>query len=236
MVVHMAGHSQFKNIMHRKGAQDQKRAKNFTKLLREIVVAARAGGPDPQMNSQLRAALSHARQANMPKDNIDRALARATESGGENYEILWYEAFGPHQVAFMVEVLTDNRNRTASEIRTLFNKNGGHMGDTAYLFQHRGVIVYGNETSEALMEKAIDEGAIDFQEGEKQCLILTQKEKFIHIRDAMEEAFGPPQEARLGWIPMAPLSLDVEESERVEKLISLLEDQDDVRSVWTNLE
>jgi YebC/PmpR family DNA-binding regulatory protein len=231
----MAGHSQFKNIMHRKGAQDSKRAKNFTKLIREIVVAARAGGPDPQMNSQLRTALLHARQANMPKDNIDRALARATESGGENYEVLWYEAFGPHQVAFMVEVLTDNRNRAASEIRALFNKNGGHMGDTAYLFEHKGVIIYGKEKGDAIMEKAIEEGAIDFQESSDHYLILTRKEGFIRLREAMEEVFGPSQEAYLGWIPFSPLTLSDEDLGSVEKLISLLEDQDDVRSVWTNL-
>lgn len=231
----MAGHSQFKNIMHRKGAQDAKRAKHFTKLLREITVAARAGGIDPEINSQLRTALHHARRANMPKENIDRALHKATEEGGENYEALCYEALGPGQVAFIVEVLTDNRNRSASEIRTIFNKHGGHVADIAYLFDHVGVIIYPLDRKNELEEEAIEAGVSDIQETDNSCILICPKESFAKIREQLESSFGHPEEVHLAWIPHAYIHLDRDEHKQAtEKLIAALEDHDDVRAVWTN--
>lgn len=240
----MAGHSQFKNIMHRKGAQDEKRAKLFTKLLREITVSARAGGIDPDMNPRLRMALAHARQANMPKDNIERALKKSTGEG-ENYESLRYEGYGPEGVAIIVETLTDNRNRTSAEVRALFNKHGGSLGETnsvSFMFQHVGAIVYDlkeqrADQHEVLMLKAMEEGALDILTEDHYLQILCPRDSFMAVKDALEEAFGPPCLARLIWNPGTLITIaDAEKQEKLAHFLGLLEDQDDAQAVWCNAE
>jgi YebC/PmpR family DNA-binding regulatory protein len=235
----MAGHSQFKNIMHRKGAQDAKRAKVFTKLLREITVAARQGGGDAETNPRLRTVLTTARQANMPKDNIERAIKKATEgTDGDQYEALRYEGFGPEGIAILVEVLTDNRNRSAPEVRTLFNKNHGRWAEpnsVAFMFQNLGCLTYPlTSDHEAISLTAIDHGAIDFEtdEKEKTFSIFCPKEAFFSLRDPLEQQFGSPTEAQLIWRP--DLWIEVKEPEPLLDLIEALQDHDDVQHVWSN--
>jgi YebC/PmpR family DNA-binding regulatory protein len=235
----MAGHSQFKNIMHRKGAQDAKRAKLFTKIIRELTVAAKVGGGDPEANPRLRAGILSARSANMPKETMERAIKKG--AGGEetgDYQEVRYEGYGPHGVALMVETLTDNRNRTAPEIRSCFNKNGGALGETnsvSFLFDRMGLIQYPLSLAEdVLLEAALEGGAQDVKSSEDSYVVLCALQDFGGLRDTLIERFGDPLEARLVWLPKTPLVLAQEAFESVEKLVEALEDNDDVQTVWTN--
>lgn len=238
----MAGHSQFKNIMHRKGAQDKKRAQQFAKLGREIIVAAKSGGPDPEANPRLRAAIQAARAANMPKDNVERAIKRATKEGGDvNYEEVRYEGYGPGGVAVMVEALTDNRNRTAAEVRTIFSKNGGSLGETnsvAFQFERIGEILFPENIgdAEAVFEAAVEAGAHDVQSDEQGHLISCAADDFSDVRDALTERFGDPQSAGLVWRPLNTAPVDEEQAQTLFKLIDALDDNDDVQQVAANYE
>src|SRR5919201_3177761 len=201
----MAGHSQFKNIMYRKGAQDKKRAKIFTKIIRELTTAARTGLPDPAANPRLRAAVLAARQANMPKDTVDRAVKRGAGGGAdEAYEEVRYEGYGPGGTAVIVEALTDNRNRTASEVRAAFTKAGGALGETnsvSFMFDRLGEVVYPAATASAedMLEAAIEAGANDLESDPEQHLVTCAPEELNEIRDALETRFGPAMSARLVW-------------------------------------
>jgi YebC/PmpR family DNA-binding regulatory protein len=238
----MAGHSQFKNIMHRKGAQDARRARQFAKLIREITVSARIGLPDPAANPRLRAAMAEARGANMPRDTIERAVKKATgAAGGEDYVDVRYEGYGPAGVAVIVEALTDNRNRTASDVRAAFNKHGGALGETnsvAFLFTRLGVIQYpaGTATADAMLEAAIEAGAEDVESGPEGHAITCAPDDWQAVRDALEARFGPPAAARLDWRPNTTVTLDEERAASLLKLIDALEDNDDVQNVYANFE
>jgi YebC/PmpR family DNA-binding regulatory protein len=239
----MAGHSQFKNIMHRKGAQDAKRAKVFTKLIRELTVSARSGLPDPNANPRLRAAIQAARAANMSKDTIDRAVKRgAGGEDGANYEEVRYEGYGPGSVAIIVEALTDNRNRTASEIRSAFTKNGGALGETnsvSFMFDRVGAIRYPAEAASAddMFEATIEAGADNVESAEDGHEIVCAPDDLATVRDALEARFGTPEYARLDWRPQTTVPIADEEIARtLLKLLDLLEDNDDVQRVQTNVE
>jgi YebC/PmpR family DNA-binding regulatory protein len=237
----MAGHSQFKNIMHRKGGQDAKRAKIFNKLAREITVAAKAGLPDPAMNPRLRAAVIAARQKNMPKDRIDRAIKVSEGGDAANYESIRYEGYGPGGVALIVEALTDNRNRTASEIRTAFTKNGGALGETnsvSFMFQRLGVIAYPTATASAdmMFEAAAEAGADNVESSDDEHEVTMTVENFSAVRDALEEKFGPPTNAALEWRPVTTSAPSPDQAEALLKLIDVLEDNDDVQTVSANAE
>ena len=238
----MAGHSQFKNIMHRKGAQDARRGRQFAKLIREITVAARQGLPDPAFNPRLRAAMVAARQANMPKDTVDRAIKKATGgSGGDDYSEVRYEGYGPAGVAIIVEALTDNRNRTASDIRSAFAKQGGTLGETnsvSFLFSRVGVIRYPASAGSAddMLEAAIEAGADNVESDADSHEITTAAEDFFAARDALETRFGAPEAARLDWRPGTTVTLDEERATSVLKLLDVLEDSDDVQNVYANFD
>jgi YebC/PmpR family DNA-binding regulatory protein len=238
----MSGHSQFKNIMHRKGAQDAKRAKVFTKLIRELTTAARSGLPDPNMNPRLRAALTAARTANMARDTIERAIKRG--AGGEdatNYEEVRYEGYGPGGIAIIVEALTDNRNRSASEIRTAFNKHGGAMGESnsvSFMFERKGMVRYPAKaaSADAMFEAALEAGADNVESDGEAHEATSAPEDFAQLRDKLEAKFGPPLEARLIWRPMTNVRVDGETAERLLKLVEALEDNDDVQTVSANFD
>ena len=238
----MAGHSQFSNIMHRKGAQDAKRSKIFTKLIREITVAARSGLRDPEMNPRLRAAVQAARAANMPKDNVARAGKRATASGeGENYEEIRYEGYGPGGVCLIVEALTDNRNRTASEVRSAFTKFGGNLGETgsvSYQFDRVGSIAYALEVADtdAMFEAAVEAGADDVESHEEGHDIFCAAEDLHEVAKALEAQFGEPKSARLNWRPQNTIPLDEKGASTLFKLLEALDDSDDVQQVSANFE
>lgn len=238
----MAGHSQFKNIMHRKGAQDAKRAKIFTKLIREIVVAAKTGLPEPDKNPRLRAALAAARQANMPKDNIERAIKKATGGdGSDDYAEIRYEGYGPSGIAVIVEALTDNRNRTAAEVRALFNKHGGSLGETnsvSFMFNRVGEIVFPADVAgaEAVFEAALEAGADDVESTEETHSILCAPDDFSAVRDALEDRFGEPRTANLAWRPTTTAPVGEDHADSVLKLLDALEDNDDVQRVFANFE
>jgi YebC/PmpR family DNA-binding regulatory protein len=237
----MAGHSQFKNIMHRKGGQDAKRAKIFNKLAREITVAAKIGLPDPAMNPRLRAAIIAARQKNMPKDRIDRAIKSGEGSDTANYESVRYEGYGPGGVAIIVEALTDNRNRTAPEIRTAFSKAGGALGETnsvSFMFQRLGVIAYplAAGSADAMFETAAEAGADNVDTDENEHEVTTSIENFSAVRDALEEKFGPASNSALEWRPVTMSTPTPDQAESLFKLIDVLEDNDDVQSVAVNAE
>ena len=239
----MAGHSQFKNIMHRKGAQDAKRAKVFTKLIRELTVAARTGLPDPAANPRLRAAITAARGANMPKDTIDRAIKRgAGGEDGANYEEVRYEGYGPGSVAIIVEGLTDNRNRTASEVRSAFTKNGGALGETnsvSFMFDRVGAIRYALAvaTPDAMFEGALEAGADNVESDEDGHTVTCAPDDLGAVRDALEARFGTPDYARLDWNPqtLVPVA-DEDTAKTLMKLLEALEDNDDVQRVQANFE
>lgn len=238
----MAGHSQFKNIMHRKGAQDAKRARAFAKLIREITVSARQGLPDPAANPRLRSAVQAARVANMSKDTIDRAIKKATGAGGgEDYVEVRYEGYGPAGVAIIVETLTDNRNRTASDIRSAFSKYGGALGETnsvAFQFERSGVIRFPASVGSAddVLEAAIEAGAADVESNEDGHEIRTAIEDLFSVRDALEERFGPAESAKLEWRPNVTVELDEDQARSVLKLIDVLDEHDDVQTVTANFE
>ncbi|GBD56555.1 YebC/PmpR family DNA-binding transcriptional regulator [Gluconobacter wancherniae] len=238
----MAGHSQFKNIMHRKGAQDAKRAKQFAKVLREITVATRSGLPEPSSNPRLRAAITAAREVNMPKDNIDRAIKKASgAAGGDDYVEVRYEGYGPAGVAIIVEGLTDNRNRTASDVRAAFSKYGGSMGETnsvSFMFQRLGVITYpvSVASEDDMLEAAIEAGADNVETTDEVHEVTTAMESFFTVRDALESRFGEPHSSKLDWRPENSVPLDEEKARSVLKLIDVLEENDDVQSVYANFD
>jgi len=238
----MAGHSQFKNIMYRKGAQDKKRAKVFTKLIRELTTAARTGLPDPNANPRLRAAILAARQANMPKDTVERAIKRGSGGeAGEAYEEVRYEGYGPGGVAVIVEALTDNRNRTASEIRAAFTKAAGALGETnsvSFLFDHVGEIVYPAATASAddMLEAAIDVGADDVVSDDERHVVISAPDDLNTVRDALEQRFGAAESARLVWRAKTAAQVDEDTAASLFKLLDTLEDSDDVQNVYANFE
>ncbi|MBM3548936.1 MAG: YebC/PmpR family DNA-binding transcriptional regulator [Alphaproteobacteria bacterium] len=238
----MAGHSQFKNIMYRKGAQDAKRGKLFTKLIRELTTAARVGSPDPAANPRLKAAIVAARGANMPKDTLERAIKRGAGGGDDtNYEEVRYEGYGPGGVALIVEALTDNRNRTASEIRAAFSKGGGALGETnsvSFMFERVGDIAYGAKVAsdDAMFEAALEAGASNVETADEFHEIVTTVDDFAQVRDALEVKFGAPERAKLAWRPTTTVAVDENVAESLLKLIDTLEDNDDVQTVWGNYE
>ena len=237
----MAGHSQFKNIMHKKGKQDKIRSKLFSKFAREITVAAKMGIPDPAMNPRLRLAVLAARGENMPRDNIERAIKKASGTDTENYEEVRYEGYAPGGVALIVEALTDNRNRTAGEVRSCFTKAGGALAETgavSFMFDHVGLIVYDKKaaTDDAMLDAAIEAGADDVQSGEDEHEIVTSLEALRDAQKALEAKFGEPRKASLVWRPQTTISVDDEAGEKILKLIGALEDNDDVQNVTANFE
>ena len=237
----MAGHSQFKNIMHKKGKQDAIRSKLFSKFAREITVAAKMGMPDPAMNPRLRLAVLAARQENMPKDNIERAIKKAVGGDAENYDEVRYEGYAPGGVAVIIEALTDNRNRTAGEVRSYFTKAGGALAETgavSFMFDHVGSIEYpGSVGSEdAVMEAAIEAGADDVVSGEEGHEVVTTIESFSEVAKALEAKFGEPRKSKLVWKPQNTITVDDEAGEKILKLIGNLEDNDDVQNVYANFE
>ena len=237
----MAGHSQFKNIMYRKGAQDKKRAKLFSRLTKEIAVAAKMG-PDPDANPRLRAAISAARAANMPKDNIERVLKKV--AGGDDdtiYEEIRYEGYGPGGVAIIVEAMTDNRNRTVSEVRTAFSKLGGSLGETnsvAFMFDRVGSIAFDASVAGAdeVFEAAVEAGADNVESSEEQHEITCAPEDFSAVRDALAERYGDPREAGLVWRPQTTVPVGEEDAETLLRLMDQLDDNDDVQQVAANFE
>ena len=238
----MAGHSQFKNIMHRKGAQDVRRARQFAKLIREITVSARIGLPDPAANPRLRSAVIAARKENMPKDTIDRAIKKAAgAAAGEDYVEVRYEGYGPAGVAVIVEALTDNRNRTASDLRSAFSKHGGALGETnsvAFMFSRLGVVRYPAKAAseDAMFEAAIEAGADNVESGPEGHEITTTVENFFAVRDALEQTFGEAESAKLDWRPATSVTLDEEKAAGLLKLLDVLEDNDDVQNVYANFD
>ena len=237
----MAGHSQFKNIMHKKGRADTARAKLFGKLTREITVAAKLGMPDPAMNPRLRAAVLAARAENMPKDNIERAIKKSQGGEGENYEEIRYEGYGPGGVAVIVEALTDNKNRTASEVRSCFTKHGGNLAETgavSFMFSRAGVVQYdgAKASADAMLDAAIEAGADDVSSTPAGHEVIASPENLQAVARALEAKFGEPRKAGLAWRPQNAVAVDDEAGEKLLKLIEALEDNDDVQNVYANFE
>ena len=237
----MAGHSQFKNIMHRKGRQDAAKSKLFGKLAREITVSAKIGVHDPAMNPRLRAAVIAARAENMPKDNIDRAIKKATGGDAESYDEIRYEGYGPGGVAVIVEVLTDNRNRTAGEVRATFTKSGGNLAETgavSFMFDHVGVVEYDAKaaSANAMLEAAIEAGAEDVASSEAGHEIYTTQDSLREVAKVLEAKFGEPRKAALIWKPQNTVAVNDEQGERLLKLIEALNEHDDVQNVYANFE
>jgi YebC/PmpR family DNA-binding regulatory protein len=238
----MAGHSHAKNIMHRKAAQGAKKARAFGKLIREITVSAKMGLPDPAMNPRLRAAVKAALTANMTRDTIDRAIKRAAQGAqGEEYQEVRYEGYGPYGVAIIVEALTDNRNRTAGDIRSAFAKAGGALGETnsvSFQFERRGVLWFPGlpGQDEAMLEAAIEAGAQDVESDEEGHEVSCAPEDFFAVRDALEARFGSPESARIEWVPNVRIDLDEEKASDILKLIDRLDESDDVQNVYANFE
>jgi YebC/PmpR family DNA-binding regulatory protein len=237
----MAGQSQFKNIMHRKGRQDAVKSKLFGKLAREITVSAKLGLPDPAMNPRLRAAMLAARAENMPKDNIDRAIKKAAGGDAENYDEIRYEGYGPGGVAVIVEVLTDNRNRTASDVRSTFSKHGGNLAETgavSFMFGHVGVVEYDAKvaSADAMLEAAIEAGAEDVLSTDDGHQVFTAAESLREVAKALEAKFGEARKAALVWKPQNTVTVDDENGEKLLRLIAALEDHDDVQNVYANFE
>ena len=237
----MAGHSKFKNIMHRKGAQDKKRSAMFSKLSREITVAAKMGMPDPDANPRLRAAVLAARAQSMPKDNIQRAIDKAAGGDAETYEELRYEGFGPGGVSLIVEALTDNRNRTATNVRTAFSKNGGNLGasgSVSHGFERMGLIEYPASAGSAddILEAAIEAGAEDVDSDEEGHEIWTAQDSLHEVARALEARLGEPESLKLAWRAQTPVEVGDGDAERLVRLIDALEEDDDVQTVWGNYE
>jgi YebC/PmpR family DNA-binding regulatory protein len=237
----MAGHSKFKNIMHRKGAQDKKRSAMFSKLSREITVAAKMGLPDPDMNPRLRAAVLAAKAQSMPKDNIQRAIDKAAKGEGENYEEIRYEGFGPGGVALIVEALTDNRNRTATNVRTIFSKNGGNLGasgSVSHGFERLGLVEYPASAGDAdkVLEAAIEAGADDVESDEEGHEIWTSIDSLHEVAKSLEGSLGEAESVKLGWKPQNETTVIGDDAEKLMKLIDALEEDDDVQTVWGNFD
>lgn len=235
----MAGHSQFKNIMHRKGKQDKVRSKIFSKLGREITVAAKAGLPDPDANSRLRLAVQNARAENMPKDTIERAIKKALGGEADNYEAIRYEGYGPGGVAVIAEALTDNRNRTASVVRSLFIKYGGNLGETgsvSFLFARAGEISYQSDagSADAVLEAAIDAGADDVMSDESVHIITCAFENTSEVASALSGKLGEAESVKIVWKPRAITPIDQEKAESLLKLIEALDEDDDIQTVFSN--
>ena len=235
----MAGHSKFKNIMHRKGRADAARAKLFSKLSREITVAAKSGMPDPAMNPRLRLAVANAKAESMPKDNIDRAIKKAAGGDAETYEEIRYEGFGPGGVGVIVEALTDNRNRAAANVRALFTKNGGNLGESgsvSFMWDRVGRIIYGPEagSEDKVMEAAIEAGADDVESDEDGHTIYTAFEGLSEVAAALEAALGPAKSTQIAWRPKVLTPLEGDGVATFMKLIDGLEDDDDVQNVYSN--
>ena len=237
----MAGHSQFKNIMHRKGRQDKVRAKLFSKLGREITVSAKLGMPDPAFNPRLRAAMIAARAENMPKDNIERAIKKAAGGDAESYDEIRYEGYGPGGVAVIVEVLTDNRNRTASDVRSTFSKSGGALAETgavSFMFDRVGVVEFEAKvaSADAMLEAAIDAGADDVISSEAGHEIYASQDSLGEVTKVLEAKFGEPRKAALVWKPQNTIGVDDEQGEKLLRLIDTLQENDDVQNVYANFE
>jgi YebC/PmpR family DNA-binding regulatory protein len=237
----MAGHSKYKNIMYRKGAQDKKRSAMFSKLSREITVAAKMGTPDPDMNARLRAAVNAAKAQSMPKDNIQRSIDKASGADAENYEEIRYEGFGPGGVSLVVEALTDNRNRTATNIRTAFSKNGGNLGASGSVthgFARLGLIEYPAAAGDAetLFEAAIEAGAEDVESDEDGHQIWTAVDDLHEVARALEAALGEAESVKLAWRPQTSVDVAEGDAEQLLKLVDTLEEDDDVQTVWGNYE
>lgn len=237
----MAGHSQFKNIMHRKGRQDAVRSKIFSKLSKEITVAAKMGGTDINSNPRLRLAVQNARAQSMPKDNIQRAINKSQAGDGDNYEEIRYEGYGPAGVAVIVEVLTDNRNRSASNVRSYFSKCGGSMGETgsvAFMFDRIGEIVYPASagSADAILEAAIEAGAEDVQSDEASHVVTCAFEDLGEVSKALEATLGEAETVKTVWKPQTLTPVDADKAQTMLKLIGLLEDDDDVQNVYSNFD
>jgi YebC/PmpR family DNA-binding regulatory protein len=237
----MAGHSQFKNIMHRKGKQDGIRSKMFSKLAREITVAAKAGLPDPTMNAALRLAIQNAKAQSMPKDNIDRAIKKASGADAETYDQVRYEGYGPGGIAVIVEALTDNRNRTASNVRSIFTKGGGALGETgsvSFSFDHVGEIVYALSAGDAdkVMEAAIEAGADDVETDEEGHYVYCAFESINEVSKALEAQLGEASTVKAIWRPQNSIPVDEERAQSLMKMTDSLEDDDDVQNVYTNMD
>lgn len=235
----MAGHSKFKNIMHRKGAQDKKRSALFSKLSREITVAARMGLPDPAMNARLRQAVITARKEGLPKDNIERSINKAAGGDGANYEEIRYEGFGPGGVALIIEALTDNRNRTATNVRTIVSKNGGNLGaggSVSHGFDRLGLISYPASAGDAetIFEAALEAGAEDVTSNEDGHEIWTAQDGLHEVAKALESVLGEADGAKLAWRPQTMVTVEEEDAGKLLKLIDALDDDDDVQTVWGN--
>jgi YebC/PmpR family DNA-binding regulatory protein len=237
----MAGHSQFKNIMRRKGAQDAKKAKLFTKIAREINAACKMGMPDPAHNPRLRAAMLKARQENIPRDRIEGLIKKASGGVDETYDEVRYEGYGPGGVAVIIEALTDNRNRTASEVRAAFTKFGGNLGETGsvgFMFERVGAITYpkAKASEEAMLDAAIEAGADNCESDGERHQITCTPDAFGAVRDALEKALGEPQSAKLTWIAKSGAPINEDDARALLKMIDVLEDSDDVQEVFANYE
>lgn len=237
----MAGHSKWANIQHRKGRQDAVRAKMFSKFSKEITVAAKMGDPDPEKNPRLRLAVREAKSQSMPKDNIERAIKKAVGGDAENYDEIRYEGYGPGGVAIIVEVLTDNRNRSAGSVRSTFAKNGGNMGETGsvgFMFDRVGLVLYPATVgdADAVMDAAIEAGAEDVESTEEGHTIYCAADDLNEVSTALEAALGEPESAKLSWRPQNTNPVDVDQGRTLFKLIAALEDDDDVQTVTTNFE
>jgi YebC/PmpR family DNA-binding regulatory protein len=237
----MAGHSKFKNIMHRKGRADSARSKLFSKLSREITVAAKSGMPDPAMNPRLRLAVANAKAESMPKDNIERAIKKAAGGDAETYEEIRYEGFGPGGVGVIVEVLTDNRNRTAGDVRAAFTKSGGNLAETgavSFMFDHVGVVEFDAKVANAdqMLEAAIEAGADDVVSNENGHEIYSASDQLAGVAKALEAKFGEPRRAALAWKPKNTMAVDDEKGEKLLGLLETLNEHDDVQNVYANFE
>ncbi|AWN48250.1 MULTISPECIES: YebC/PmpR family DNA-binding transcriptional regulator [Methylobacterium] len=235
----MAGHSQFKNIMHRKGRVDAVRSKVFSKLAREITVAAKLGTPDPSMNPRLRAAILAARAENMPKDNIERAIKKAAGGDAENYEEVRYEGYGPGGAALIVEAQTDNRNRTASDVRSAFTKSGGSLAETgavSFMFDHVGLVAFDAKVADAdtMLEAAIEAGADDVKSDEGGHEVICEQGAMGEVSKTLEARFGEPRRTALIWRAQNTVDVDDETAEKLIRLVETIEDQDDVQNVFVN--
>jgi len=234
----MAGHSKFKNIMHRKGAQDKKRSSLFSKLSKEITVAAKMGGEDPDSNPRLRLAIQTAKSQSMPKDNIARAISKASGGDAENYEEMRYEGYGPNGIGLIVEALTDNRNRTATDVRTIFSKNGGNLGESGsvgFMFERMGEIIYAADKgdAESILDAAIEAGADDVESDDEQHVIYTDPADLHAVVKELEASLGDVESAKLIFKPNDPIDVDnVETAQKLLKLLDALDDNDDVQNVW----
>ena len=237
----MAGHSKWANIQHRKGRQDAVRAKLFSKFSKEITIAAKMGDPDPEKNPRLRLAVKEAKSQSMPKDNIERAIKKAIGGDGEDYEEIRYEGYGPNGVAVIVEAMTDNRNRTASNVRSTFTKNGGNLGETgsvAFMFERKGEIIYKAAAGDAdtVMMAAIEAGAEDVESDDEEHVIYCADTDLNEVATALEAELGESESTKLIWKPTTTTELDLDSMQTLMKLVDALEDDDDVQRVTTNFE